>query len=487
MTDIGEQAMKLLIHKERVKFTEIEKPYGECYQSRINGKIIVTSTLLMLGDVLGFSLSYMITIMSFDNLLMERLALLVSIAFILMNRAASLYPGYRLHPHERMRRRLLAGMGIWLTASFGLLVLFGDWKMVLSETAFLFTALAIQPLIQSAIRLMARAAGIWGEPAVILAPSGLKQKLTAYFQDKWEYGINPVPANSPLGGPPLDGDASRNGAILEDQPAWDRAVVLIGAKDHMPLPELAEISRRHRDVILLADMPHIRLFGLQPNDVRGCIGLQLYPRGRGDVGAAFRRTLDLVIAVPALIFTAPVVLAAIGAIWLVDPNPVFYSQVREGLHGRKIRVLKLRTMYKDAEQRLETLLRTDAMARAEWTTRFKLRNDPRILPLVGKLLRKSSCDELPQLINVIMGDMSIVGPRPFPEYHLSAMSPDLRKERATEMPGITGLWQISDRSDADVDLQQQLDSFYVRNSSFWLDLHILIKTVVVVIRGKGAY
>jgi lipopolysaccharide/colanic/teichoic acid biosynthesis glycosyltransferase len=143
-------------------------------------------------------------------------------------------------------------------------------------------------------------------------------------------------------------------------------------------------------------------------------------------------------------------------------------------------------MYRDAEQRLEALLATDAAARTEWSTHFKLKQDPRILPVVGHLLRSTSLDELPQLVNVIAGDMGIVGPRPFPEYHLNAMNAEFRHRRRSVIPGLTGLWQISERSDADLELQRQLDEFYIDNRSPWFDGHIVLRTIPAIFRRSGA-
>jgi len=143
-------------------------------------------------------------------------------------------------------------------------------------------------------------------------------------------------------------------------------------------------------------------------------------------------------------------------------------------------------MHPDAEAHLTRVL-ASPQVRAEWARHFKLRKDARILPGVGRFLRRTSFDELPQLWSVLKGEMSLVGPRPFPRYHLEGFGPRFRALRSRVKPGLTGLWQVSDRADGGLEVQEALDTYYIRNWSLWLDLYILARTVRAVLFPKGAY
>jgi undecaprenyl-phosphate galactose phosphotransferase len=166
-------------------------------------------------------------------------------------------------------------------------------------------------------------------------------------------------------------------------------------------------------------------------------------------------------------------------------GPAIFSHRRIGRYGLAFGCLKFRTMVPDAEDALRRLLESDPRARAEWERDFKLREDPRITP-VGEFLRRTSLDELPQLWNVLKGEMSLVGPRPVIEEELERYGDQVGYYLETR-PGITGLWQISGRNDTGYEDRVALDSWYVRNWSLWYDLVILVKTVGVVMRGRGAY
>jgi len=165
---------------------------------------------------------------------------------------------------------------------------------------------------------------------------------------------------------------------------------------------------------------------------------------------------------------------------------VLFTQKRLGLNGKEFEVYKFRTMVPDAEAKLEELLERDEEARKEFEKDFKLKNDPRIIPVIGSFLRKSSLDELPQFFNSLKGEMAIVGPRPIVRLELK-MYGEYSKKFLSVKPGITGLWQVSGRNNIDYEERVALDMEYIDNKSLFRDINIIFKTVKVMIFRAGAY
>lgn len=210
------------------------------------------------------------------------------------------------------------------------------------------------------------------------------------------------------------------------------------------------------------------------------------PRQRGDAVSGLyarhvKRAADVVLALLLIVASAPVFVLLALALWAESGNP-FYSQPRLGRNGRMFRMLKLRSMVKGADTKLAAYLDADPALKAEWDRNQKLRNDPRITPL-GRLARKTSMDELPQLINVLRGDMSMIGPRPM----LADQMPLYRYPEAylSLRPGLSGLWQVSARNSGDFDTRAELDRAYHQRLSPMLDLRIFLGTVRAVVRATG--
>jgi exopolysaccharide production protein ExoY len=195
--------------------------------------------------------------------------------------------------------------------------------------------------------------------------------------------------------------------------------------------------------------------------------------------------VDRVLAIVAVVLLSPLLAMIAAAIYVSDPGNVFYSQWRLGRDGSKFRCLKFRSMVMDGDAVLDRHLRENHSARREWATTRKLRDDPRITPM-GVILRKSSLDELPQLINIARGEMSIVGPRPIVEDEAPYYGEALSYYKAVR-PGLTGLWQVSGRNDVSYDERVRLDAHYVRTLNPFLDFVIMLRTVRVVFLGRGSY
>jgi lipopolysaccharide/colanic/teichoic acid biosynthesis glycosyltransferase len=240
-------------------------------------------------------------------------------------------------------------------------------------------------------------------------------------------------------------------------------------------------------VIVIPQFTGVASLWVTARDLGGCLGLEIKKNLLVPRNLVLKRIMDRVIALPLFVMSIPVMAAAAVWIKLISRGPAFHCQLREGIDGQRIAVWKLRTMHVDGERRLEPWFREHPEARLEWSRYFKLRHDPRVLPWIGKLLRRTSLDELPQLWSVLKGEMSLVGPRPLPDYHLEHFSSEFRELRTRVLPGLTGMWQVSARSEGDVEVQKALDTYYIRNWSPWLDLYILARTVSAVVLARGAY
>jgi Undecaprenyl-phosphate galactose phosphotransferase WbaP len=248
---------------------------------------------------------------------------------------------------------------------------------------------------------------------------------------------------------------------------------------------VSEVNHSLPRIMIMPDLPQVGSIWVRPVDLGGVLGLKIRNNLASHWQRFLKRSLDLALGLLLALAALPLLLLIAAAIELDSRGPIFYGQKRIGYNGRPFTCWKFRTMVCGAEESLQTYLKLHPSARVEWESAHKLKGDPRIT-WGGKLLRKLSLDELPQLWNVLKGDMSLVGPRPiipaeFCHYEEAfALYSSVR-------PGITGLWQVSGRNDVGYQTRVSLDSYYVRNWSVWLDLYILARTPIAVISHQGAY
>jgi Undecaprenyl-phosphate galactose phosphotransferase WbaP len=409
-----------------------------------------------------------------------------------------LYPGYLLGPVERLRRRSLSTLAV-----FGGLVAWDTLvaRGVLSRGVLLATfafALVLPPLTETLVRAALIRRDRWGIRAIILGAGESGESIARTLRRDPQLGLKPIAF--------LDDSPSKWHAFIEGIPV---AGPLARARDFEDFAEVAIVAMgdvkaansppkaphfpptfedlQFPRVIVVPEIATLASLWVTARDLNGCLGLEIKKNLLIRRNTALKRLMDQVIALPLFLLSLPVM--ALAALWikLSSPGPAFYRQEREGLDGRRLSVWKLRTMYLDGERLLDGWLAVHPEDRVKWNRYFKLRHDPRVLPLIGRLLRRTSLDELPQLWMILKGEMSLVGPRPFPDYHLQYFSADFRALRTRVLPGLTGLWQVSARGDGDVEVQQTLDTYYIRNWSPWLDLYILARTVAAVLLARGAY
>jgi Undecaprenyl-phosphate galactose phosphotransferase WbaP len=205
----------------------------------------------------------------------------------------------------------------------------------------------------------------------------------------------------------------------------------------------------------------------------------------GPFDRALKRAMDVLIATLGLVFLSPLILSIAALVKLIDGGEVFYGQVRVGANGAPFRCFKFRTMRMDADECLARWALEHPPLYQEYLLAHKLRSDPRVTP-IGTFLRSTSLDELPQLVNILLGEMSVVGPRPVVEKELVEFYGPARALYESVRPGLTGLWQVSGRSNTTYEERVALDEWYVRNWSFWVDFRIILKTFHVVLARKGA-
>ena len=402
-----------------------------------------------------------------------------------------MYPGYgRAHWQElrdSLRTALAAGAAILAIRSA-----FGDavavpWQMTALATGF---AAFLLPAGRSLAKQALLAARLWGRPAVLVGSCGSADRLAKGLLDQPELGIRPVALVD--GERTAPGDPSLAALTVDEVPYSSDGpthhVVVVPGPHPSPtvLGVIAAAGRRAFKVVqVVPELGPVPTSDVVARPIGRSLSLEIRNNLASTWNRAVKRSFDLVAVVLGGVFAVPMILAIAAAIRLTSPGPVFYTQPRLGRDGREFRIWKFRSMVVDAEERLAKLLAEDPAARREWEATQKLTNDPRVTK-VGRFLRATSLDELPQLLNVLRGQMSLVGPRPIVAAEVEKYG-EAYGLYTQVRPGMTGYWQVSGRSDTSYEYRVELDTYYVRNWSVWLDLDLILRTFAAVLRRDGAY
>jgi exopolysaccharide biosynthesis polyprenyl glycosylphosphotransferase len=284
-------------------------------------------------------------------------------------------------------------------------------------------------------------------------------------------------------GVPLVGDLSL-APVLAARLKIPYAVLAMPGVDSAKLLQIVErIGGKFTHLLIIPDLFGFATMGVPAKSLGGILGVEVRQQLLLPGPRLAKRIMDVALTCFGGIFVLPFLLLIALLIKVDSKGSVFYTQKRLGKDGSYFSAYKFRTMHGDGEARLKAILDADPALRAEYEIYHKLRRDPRVTR-IGRLLRKFSLDEFPQLLNVIKGDMSLVGPRPYIERELTEMNGQ-EKIILRAPPGMTGIWQVSDRNATSFAQRVQIDVYYVRNWSPWLDIHILAKTFGVVVRGSG--
>lgn len=364
-----------------------------------------------------------------------------------------------------------------------------DFSRPVISLALMFS-IVILPLVRSMMRLVLRRAGLWQKPVLIVGFIDAIKDVLCNLKKHPDWGLYPVAVVIP-GGHEAKGltrlPVYRNIESAMDIPVRvEEVIVAMPGLNRNELIGIIESSMKVAPVVkMLPDLYGIASTGVKTYDLDGMLLLEMEDRLALKRNSGMKRSFDIICSLTGLLILSPLFFLIIILIKLDSRGPAFFGHRRLGKGGNLFTCYKFRTMQPNAQEVLQVFLKNDPETRAQWEKDVKLKEDPRITRM-GLFLRKTSLDELPQLWNVIKGDMSLVGPRPIISEEVEKYGEKLRYLFKVS-PGITGLWQVSGRNNIDYEERVLLDEYYAKNWSIWLDIEIIIRTFGAVLKQEGAY
>jgi Undecaprenyl-phosphate galactose phosphotransferase WbaP len=421
--------------------------------------------------------------------------LLVGTVCLLAYASVQLYPGNILNPVEELRRTTLAtSITIFSLAGLTFFIQNPEYYSRLTMGLTWLFGLILVPLVRYLLREIVACLGVWGEPVIVVGYGDQGKRLVEYLREHRTMGYDPVAIVDDF----ADDDYFLKGDDLPVFSACNRCIDVTGLeKVKTAIVIVSEVSEDqvhtltrdntwgYQRIILIYDLLGLCSLGVTPITLNGMTGFKVHDNLLNKFAQFQKHLMDIVGACIGLLLLSPIFGLIAIAIKLTSRGPVFFHQDRVGKDGRIFRMVKFRTMFENSHQILADILETDQLLKTEWDKYQKLKNDPRLSPM-GGFLRRYSIDELPQLWNVLKGEMSLIGPRPF-FLEQKEMYGDGYSRYIRTHPGLTGMWQVNVRNQSEFTERSIWDEYYVRNWSIWLDIFILAKTFLVVLRQEGAY
>lgn len=417
-------------------------------------------------------------------------------AWVLLRALLGLYPGYGLDSPERLRRHTYSVLGtLAIVVVFAVSSGAGDLllRMLIAAVVAFLGLLLLAPVVQHFMKLGMKRARLWGKPVLILGYRDTGEPFWELLKQEWSLGYSPVAILghhlAPAGEAYEDFSSEENLTYAADLGRELGADTLIFDTPHAGREQLASMvnvaSENFRTILIVPNLNGVTNSAVVARDLAGTFAVEIKHNLLDPWSQWFKRALDLLVAVIGGVLISPLLLTIAVLIKLDSPGPALYGHRRVGAADKHFLCWKFRTMHPDAERLLDKYLQDSPVLRAEWEQKQKLHDDPRVTR-IGRFLRRSSLDELPQLWNVLRGEMSLTGPRPIADVEIPKYGKYYELYKRIR-PGMSGLWQISGRSNIGYEKRVAMDYSYVRNWSVWLDIVILIRTVGIVIHGRGAF
>jgi Undecaprenyl-phosphate galactose phosphotransferase WbaP len=401
----------------------------------------------------------------------------VGVLFPLAYAASGLYPGFGRNPAEELRRLTIATCMVYPALAVTVFLL--KDASTFSRGVFVMgwvQTLVFVPILRSIVRSTCARKSWWGYPVVVVGASAAANEIARSLARQPELGLKPAAVLE---------DLERAAPFALEQGIRHAIFALTGTSQHAACEYFDRCSELFPNIIVIPEMAGLSSLWVEARDLNGILGLGVQQRLLMPWPRVIKRALDLGLVALFGTVALPLIALIALAVKMTSPGPAFYGHIRRGRGAGPFVAWKFRSMYENAGDVLEHWLASDPSLRDEWLRYQKLRHDPRMTPL-GRFLRRTSLDELPQLWNILCGQMSFVGPRPIVAEEISRYGEGFALY-AKVTPGLSGMWQVSGRNNLSYEQRVKLDVYYVRNWSVWLDLHILFRTIRVVVLGDGAY